>query len=507
VAAGTAPQRVLFAYREDVDVKGGAASVMHRTAEALEQRGVEYEITYELDPDPTGFDVVHAVNLWHPKTALEQLRNLRASGSTIVWQPFYLGYSEFAWAHRALPAVFDPSRSGEERTKLIEAFAAGAIEVHGMRRFARNEPLPGFRSAMREMVDLVDRIVVCSMHEAQLISQHVGFRGTPFTFTPHGVHAERFADASPEPFRDHAGLGDRPFALCVGAIDARKNQLMLAYALRDSELALVLVGPTFERGTYELVRAAGGDNLIHIDRVAPELVASAYHGAEVHALPSWAEGAALVNLEAASAGCPVVVSDRSSEFEYFGDLGVFCDPADPQSIRVAVESQVGAREREPDRIAALRARMAELPWDNTAATTIRAYELALRDRRAATRIQGARGFTTLAFADELIADPEILRAYGEAFGGDDDATLVIYAPRADLDRIEQQLIDLVAEAGMGEDGAADLLALPFPDTAPDERALAAGVDAILSAQPAPAPFDRHPRYSADRVAELRAAVD
>ena len=58
-------------------------------------------------------------------------------------------------------------------------------------------------------------------------------------------------------------------------------------------------------------------------------MASAYHAAAAHALPSWAEGAALANLEAAAAGCPIVVSDRSSEFEYFGDLATYCDPADP----------------------------------------------------------------------------------------------------------------------------------------------------------------------------------
>ncbi|MEA2481521.1 MAG: hypothetical protein QOJ07_3443, partial [Thermoleophilaceae bacterium] len=340
------PLRVLFAYRSgDVDTKGGAATVMHRTAEALERLGAGVEISYDIDPDPTGFDVVHPVNVWSPDTAIAQLRNLRERGATVVWQPFYLGYSEQAWARLGVFAAFDPARPPAEREQLLAAFTSGELEVNGVRRFARNEPVPGFYPAMKEMLDLVDRLAVCSLHEAQLISNDVGLRGTPFTHTPHGVEAERFAGAPPEAFREHAGLGSEPFALCVGAIDPRKNQAMLAHALRDTGVPLVLLGPALEPPYLERVHAAGGSNLIHIDRVSPELVASAYAAAAVHVLPSWAEGAALANLEAAAAGCPLVVSDRSSEFEYFGELGRYCDPADPASIRAAVEESLDARER------------------------------------------------------------------------------------------------------------------------------------------------------------------
>jgi len=760
----TEPQRVLFAYREDVDTKGGAASVMHRTAEALEALGVSTEITYDMEPDVAGFDVVHPVNVWEPATALQQLRNLRAAGATVVWQPFYLGYSELAWAQRTVPALFDPGRPAEERQQLIAAFTAGAIDAGGVTRYAKNDPIPGFYTAAAEMVELVDRIVVCSMHEAQLISQDVGLRGTPFTYTPHGVQADRFADADPNAFRAHAGLGDGPFALCVGAVDMRKNQPMLAHALRDSGIPLVLLGPAFEPRTMELVRAAGGDNVVHIDRVPPELVASAYHAASAHVLPSWAEGAALANLEAASAGCPIVVSDRSSEFEYFGDLARYCDPADPASIRAAVEDAADARERDVESIAELKRRMVDLTWENTARATLRAYVAAMRDtreraaagaggvdgtsttaaparRRAAisprlrqftdalpwtrrpildfvrevadaipdgarvldvgageapyrelfehteyvtsdwthsvhpgaravdvvgpaddlpidadsfdhvlltevlehtadptavlremhrilapggelhmttpfvwelhelpfdffrytpsglervmrdagfaavdiaprndcfgtlgqmmvdiastmgsypdgrdgerasaigdlratgeriTRygdldvrrafplgyranglkaplperprgepIDGARAFVTMAYADELLFDPQLLRAYGEQFSGGDDATLAIYAPHVDQGELEQRLLQTTAIAGLAGEGSADLLALPYPRLHPDEPALAASIDAVLSLNPPRGAFRLVPHYHHATAAELRAAA-
>ena len=66
------------------------------------------------------------------------------------------------------------------------------------------------------------------------------------------------------------------------------------------------------------------------------MVASAYKAAAVHVLPSFAEGAALANLEAAVSQCPMVVSNRSSEMEYFLDGVYYCDPFSRESIRNAV---------------------------------------------------------------------------------------------------------------------------------------------------------------------------
>jgi glycosyltransferase involved in cell wall biosynthesis/SAM-dependent methyltransferase len=749
--------RVLFAYRSgDVDVKGGAATVMERTAGALRALGVEADITYDLAPDPAGYDVVHPVNIWAPQTAWEQLRHLRAENATIVWQPFYLHWAESSWAAQAQIAMFDPARPADERERLLAAFTSGQLEVAGMTKQALNEPVPGFHAALRDMLGLVDRLVVCSLHEVQALSQTVGLRGTPFTHTPHGVDSEAFASPDPDAFRRHAGI-DGEFILCVGAIDLRKNQLVLARATRDMDIPLVLLGPAHEPDTLARLATAGGSNVVHVERVPGELVASAYHGAAVHVMASYAEGAALVNLEAAIAGTPLVVSNRSSEFEYFGDLVRYCDPTDPGSIRAAIEDALGAREREPERIAALQERTRQLTWERTAKATVQAYEAALADvaRRGAANgrpvavaqrkpvsaalsrftddltwtrrpildfvqevaadlepgtrlfdvgagnspyrelfdhvdyvsndwthsvhpgaravdvvgpahdlpvddgsfdavlltevlehtpnpaavlaelhrvlrpggrlfmttpfvwemheapfdffrytawgldrlardagfvatdvrarndsfatlaqmmsdwaikmgsypdgrngdrerviqelrgnaakiardgrldarrawplgyrttawkgplperergpgVDDARGFTTLAYADELLFDPSLLKAYADAFAGGDDATLVIYAPRSEQAELEQRLLELAAGAGLAGDGGADLLALPYPGLAPDEGALAAGVDAVLSIAPPRGAFRFVPHYHQATVDGLRAAAE
>ena len=79
-----------------------------------------------------------------------------------------------------------------------------------------------------------------------------------------------------------------------------------------------------------------------MDHLEPggELLASAYAGAAAFALPSWVEGAPISALEAAAAGCPLVLGDRAGVREYFGALAAYCEPSDPASIRAAIEAAI-----------------------------------------------------------------------------------------------------------------------------------------------------------------------
>src|SRR5262249_34498046 len=151
--------------------------------------------------------------------------------------------------------------------------------------------------------------------------------------------------------------------------------------------------------TLALVEALGDGNLVRFERLPREMVASAMRGAAAHALPSFAEGSALASMEAAAAGCPVVVSDRSSEFEYYGDLAVFCNPLDPASIRSAVERAI---EMEPSRRAALREHVATHTWEACARATLGAYERTIAAARRRARrdagLRDVRGTVLLGFA-------------------------------------------------------------------------------------------------------------
>lgn len=113
---------------------------------------------------------------------------------------------------------------------------------------------------------------------------------------------------------------------------------------------------------------------------------------------------------------------------------------------------------------------------------------------------GPRHFVCLAYADELAADPDLLAAYGRAFGTRADATLLI-ALRADGGDWPA-LSAAVETAGLAESGP-DLLAVPL---APHELP---PVSAVYSRRPADGPLAALPRFdphSAEALAALAAAA-
>src|SRR5439155_23363387 len=64
------------------------------------------------------------------------------------------------------------------------------------------------------------------------------------------------------------------------------------------------------------------------------------------------------------------------------------------------------------------------------------------------RLEGLRTFVTLAFAEELVDEPDLLESYCTVFGPHDDSTLVISTPQeADaIARVKRTLADLPVPA-------------------------------------------------------------
>ncbi len=119
----------------------------------------------------------------------------------------------------------------------------------------------------------------------------------------------------------------------------------------------------------------------------------------------------------------------------------------------------------------------------------RARDTAAED--AALAAPGGRA-TVLAFADELIADDALLRAWAEIFDGRDDVTLLIQTVADQT----PGLIEAVGRAGLDRDDGPDLVAAEV-DAA--TMASVAAVFSGLAARGAPATT---PRYDAESLAEL-----
>jgi GT2 family glycosyltransferase len=115
--------------------------------------------------------------------------------------------------------------------------------------------------------------------------------------------------------------------------------------------------------------------------------------------------------------------------------------------------------------------------------------------RLRRRMQGARSFVGLAFAEELVERPTLLESYARTFDDSDDATLVISSPGS-----VERLAALVDSLGLDTEDSADLLAVGA-ETSHEELAIA--VDFVLSRRPLPGPLGGLPCYDERTVEQLR----
>jgi glycosyltransferase involved in cell wall biosynthesis len=361
--------------------RGGDLTQMRKTAEALRALGVEVAESFEPLPDGRGCDLAHVFNLRTVDVTPGQVRHLRESGLPVVLSPIYLDPSVALWATRAIRNIFAAEREEDQlarllgelrnRTLRIELAEGGTMTAEG-----RNWPRPDYGLLQHEVLRHVEHLLPNSYLELHALHRTLGAAQLPFSVVPYAADPGLFLEPDPAPFVERYGLSD--FVLQVGRIEASKNQLLLAYALREAGLPLVLVGGSFQLEYLEWCRRHGPADLHVVPHLQPEELASAYAAARVHALPSWIETCGLVTMEAALAGCGVVASTAGYEVEYYRDLARYCDPADVGSIRDAVLSAWDSHDAETGRRERLRALiLTEYTWERAARITLDAYRRVL----------------------------------------------------------------------------------------------------------------------------------
>ncbi len=133
-------------------------------------------------------------------------------------------------------------------------------------------------------------------------------------------------------------------------------------------------------------------------------------------------------------------------------------------------------------------------------------ERAALDPRPAVRLDPTRRFATVAFADELVERPELLRTYAGTFTAADDATLIVYAPGLDGNGLLALAERAVEAAGIDGDALPDVLLPALAGSPEADQALAERASAVLSEWPPVGALGRLPRFGAGDGDALRAAA-
>ncbi len=189
----------------------------------------------------------------------------------------------------------------------------------------------------RELFASVDLLVPNSHVEAQRIARRTKAPLERMRVVPYGVDP-RMAAADPQPFRQL--VGKRDFVLYAGAIEPKNQQLGFLWAMKNTDVALVLLGDVAADCQWYLdeCRRVAGSNARFVARadVNDGLVASAFTACSCLVVGGGEPAGERIALKAGASGTPLVLFDSGCGSEYFGQQAVYVRSDDVADIRRGV---------------------------------------------------------------------------------------------------------------------------------------------------------------------------
>jgi glycosyltransferase involved in cell wall biosynthesis len=194
------------------------------------------------------------------------------------------------------------------------------------------------RARMATVAALADGIVVNSAATGTALAPYVPARSN-IHVAPLGISPPRHG-IDPE-------ASERPYFLCVGTIEPRKNHLMLLHLWRrlvaqygDHTPRLLIAGARGweNENVLDLLErcTALRGHVVELGTVPDTRLTALLSGARALLMPSFAEGFGLPVAEALAHGTPVLCSDLPSLREAGGGVPDYLDPLDTPSWQQAV---------------------------------------------------------------------------------------------------------------------------------------------------------------------------
>ncbi|OYX65260.1 MAG: glycosyl transferase [Sphingomonadales bacterium 32-64-17] len=197
---------------------------------------------------------------------------------------------------------------------------------------------------MATVAETADAVIVNSAATGASLARWIEGRGlTPPPIAVALLGTRDIADAAPRDDQE-----SKPYLLCLGTIEPRKNHLLLLHLWRS--MAERLPAPEIPRLVVIGRRGWENEQVLDLLDRCPALkpfveevnscgdsdLAEWLRGANALVMPSFAEGFGMPIAEALSVGTPVIASDIAAHREVGGDVPVYLDPLDGPGWLAAV---------------------------------------------------------------------------------------------------------------------------------------------------------------------------
>ncbi|MGE0324259.1 MAG: glycosyltransferase family 4 protein [Polyangiaceae bacterium] len=233
------------------------------------------------------------------------------------------------------------------------------------------------------------RVIAISDATKRDLIEHIKIPADRIDVVHHGIDHERFqprAEATDDALVRKVGVGERPYILCIGGGDRRKNLTHLVEAFAASgvarEVDLVFVGLL---GNAEpKLRAAArrhqvADQTRFLGYVDEESIPALYRRSLLHAFPTLYEGFGFPAVEAMACGAPTLTTPHAALGEVTGNAtelvqGTVVDETAAALKRLADDAELRSQLRSAGLAVAAR-----FSWAECAAKTLESYRRALAD--------------------------------------------------------------------------------------------------------------------------------
>jgi len=359
---------------------GGDKVQIENTALELRKLGVEVDISTNIDDDIRKYDLVHifqldwiAENYFYAKEAYK-------FGKPIVLSPIHHNINEvkrfdddYAFDLRRLSKFLFKDQFKRDIFKNLHR----SVFDHKKIKPTSFSLILGLKEMHRRVLAMSDKVLVQTELEAKDIikTYQVDIK---WKKVPNGVGEVFLHDTKYE-----NSLGLKDYILCVGRIEARKNQIKIIEAVEKfrlkykNDVQLVFVGHKSSLKHFEFVSVF--NKLVsrykwikHIEKVSYENMPSIYKFAKVCVSASWFETTGLTLLEALFCNTNAVASGPRAK-EYLGSYASYCDPNDIDSIFRAIEKEYFAQR--PSIPSDMREKYT---WSNAAKETFEVYKEVLK---------------------------------------------------------------------------------------------------------------------------------
>jgi glycosyltransferase involved in cell wall biosynthesis len=320
-----------------------------------------------------------------PAPSAQQRADALALGNVILREStFRLEWMQDPWT--------DVARAGEWLLSLADRFAVDLVHLNGYAhavlpwgkptvvvahscvlswwRAVRGAPAPAewdrYRTAVSAGLAAADTIAAPSRAMLNTLVENYGDARTRARLAAKSIVIPNAR--APEVFSRPAEK--EPFVLSVGRLwDEAKNARALVQVAAELPWPVRVAGDCTgpDGGTETL------PGIECLGRCSPGALAHLYARAAIYALPARYEPFGLSVLEAALAGCALVLGDIPSLQENWHDVAVFVPPGEPAALRDAVRSLATNADRRHRLAAAARQRAARFSVERMAARYREAY--------------------------------------------------------------------------------------------------------------------------------------